>query len=188
MNNSREESPQEGLAPSTLGHDLNIARSLRKIIRAVDLHSRRLRADYQITGPQLICLTHLAERGETTATLLSKEIHLSASTVVGILDRLEARGLVTRKRDSVDRRVVQVTPTPTGVAMVGSTPSPLLARLTRGLARLPESRRAELADALQEIVIMLEANALDAAPLLETAPIEESVAEYPKPEMPSTSD
>jgi DNA-binding MarR family transcriptional regulator len=43
---------------------------------------------------------------------LSKEVSLSHSTVSGIVDRLEKRGLVKRDPDDLDRRIMRVRPTP----------------------------------------------------------------------------
>ena len=79
-------------------YDLRILRALRRITRAVALHSRQLSACSHITGPQLVCLRTVIDKGPMTATAISREVHVSASTVVGILDRLEDKGLIVRER------------------------------------------------------------------------------------------
>ena len=74
-------------------YDLRILRALRQITRSIALHSRQLSAYSNITAPQLICLRTIIEKGPLTATAISREMHVSPSTVVGILDRLEWRYL-----------------------------------------------------------------------------------------------
>ena len=62
-------------------YDLRILRSLRRITRAIALHSKQLAACSHITAPQLICLHTLIANGAMTATAISREIHVSPSTV-----------------------------------------------------------------------------------------------------------
>jgi len=59
------------------------------------------------TVPQLIVLDQL-KSGPKTIGELSQLVDLSYSTVSGIVDRLEAKGYVTRNRDDRDRRIVRV--------------------------------------------------------------------------------
>ncbi|KCB40034.1 sugar-specific transcriptional regulator, TrmB family [Bordetella hinzii 5132] len=91
-------------------YDLRILRALRRITRSIALHSRQLAAVSHITAPQLMCLRTVIANGPMTATAISREIHVSPSTVVGILDRLEDKGLIRRERGREDRRIVFVTP------------------------------------------------------------------------------
>lgn len=149
-------------------YDLRIIQALRRIIRAVDLHSRKLSMRHHITGPQLACLLILGEHGPLTASSLARRVYLSPSTIVGILDRLEEKSLVTRKRDSVDRRVVNVAITSTGRKLVDSAPSPLQETMARALQDLPEIEQVSIIMSLEKIVSLMEAEGIDAAPVLET--------------------
>jgi DNA-binding MarR family transcriptional regulator len=88
--------------------NLWIFRSLRRIMRAVDIYSRQLAAEFMITSPQLLCLQTLHDDGPLTTSALAKLIHLSNSTTVGILDRLEQKGWILRERSERDRRIVLV--------------------------------------------------------------------------------
>ena len=69
-------------------YDLRILRSIRKMIRAVDIHSRKLYHEYKITTPQLICLHSLQREGPMTLSRLAGEVSLGLSTTNGIVDRL----------------------------------------------------------------------------------------------------
>lgn len=148
----------------------SILRSLRKVSRAIDLHSRRLVATVHLTGPQLVCLRQLA-RGALTPSELARAVSLSNATITGILTRLEQRGLVTRERSEADRRRVHVALTERGHALVREAPSPLQERFTSALHRLPVANRTIIDVVLKQIVDMMDAGDLDASPVLATGPI-----------------
>ena len=105
-------------------YDLRILQSLRRIIRAVDLHSKRLEQNLKLTGPQLVCLLEIEAREPITAAQLAKLVYLSPSTLVGILDRLENKALIVRNRSARDRRQVKVTLSEQGREFCSKAPSP----------------------------------------------------------------
>ena len=154
--------------------ELWIFRSLRRIMRAVDIHSRKLSAEFMVTGPQLLCLQTLHDDGPLTTSALAKLIHLSNSTVVGILDRLEHKEWVVRERSTGDRRVVLVNITGRGEQFLSDAPSLLQDRLASGLHSLPEKEQLAIAQALETIVELLETGPQSVAPLLEAGPIVEA--------------
>lgn len=151
-----------------------IFRSLRRIMRAVDVYSHKLSVEHKITSPQLLCLQTLDEDGPLTNSAMAKIVHLSPSTIVGIFDRLESRGLIVRERSTQDRRVVLVHITKGGRNLVKTVPSLLQNRLAEGLDALPENELLVIAQSLEQIVDLLEVADVEAAPLLETRPIEET--------------
>lgn len=146
----------------------DILTSLRRIIRAVSLYSRQLLSRYELTAPQLTCLRHLLRHGPRAAGDLARGVSLSQATVTGILDRLERGGLVERRRSTVDRRRVEVFLTDAGRELATSVPQPLQERFARRLAQLPERRRKRIDRVLKEIVELMEATQVDAAPVLAT--------------------
>lgn len=152
-------------------YDLRVFRALRRIIRGVDLHSRRLQNEHQITGPQLVCLLSIAEAPEITPSALSREVHLSPSTVNGILDRLETKRLVARRRASKDRRLVRLSLTAEGATVAANAPSPLQDTLAEGMRTLANDELSRIADALDRVVELMEVRHIDAAPLLAPGPI-----------------
>jgi DNA-binding MarR family transcriptional regulator len=150
-------SPETTQPPEmTQQYDLRILRALRRITRAIALHSRHLAACSNITAPQLICLRAVIDHGPLTATAISREIHVSASTVVGILDRLEDKGLVRRERGREDRRIVFVSATEAGAALALETPSPLQTQLAAALNALPELEQATITLSLERVVNLME--------------------------------
>jgi DNA-binding MarR family transcriptional regulator len=133
----------------TLSLEDQVIGALRRITRAIDLHSRALVQQHGLTVPQLATLRAVANRQPVTASGLAKAIHLSLATVTGILDRLEKRGLVARSRDGHDRRSVVV-------------------QLTEAGAKLVESERTQLLASLQRIAAMMDAERIEAVPVLST--------------------
>ena len=144
----------------------DILRSLRRITRAIDLHSRKLVNTYGLTGPQLVCLRTVGKEGSITPSKLAKEVALSQPTVTGIIDRLAARQLVARERSSADRRVVTVSITEAGRALIASAPSPLQERFAQRLGALSAGEQNDIKDTLARIVRMMDGEDIDADPVL----------------------
>ena len=153
-------------------YDLRILSAIRQIVRRIDMDSRKLAANHQITGPQLITLITVVERGPIAATGIAKHIHVSASTLVGVLDRLEGKGLVRRRRDTKDRRRVYVTATDAGRSVVARAPYPLQHSLQNALLRLPETQQKRTATSLERLVALLGAEHIEAAPVLKIGPLD----------------
>jgi DNA-binding MarR family transcriptional regulator len=144
----------------------DVLRALRRITRAIDLHSRHLALTYGLTGPQLVSLRVIAERGPLSPSQLAREVSLSQATITGIVDRLAARQLVTRERNERDRRVVTVAVTAAGSALIAAAPSPLQERFVERLHALSEEEQAIMRLTLNKIVRMMDGEDIDAAPML----------------------
>lgn len=147
-------------------HEESVLRSIRRITRAIDLYSRKLSASCDLTGPQLACLRELARSDETATTQLADAVSLSPATVTGILDRLEQGGLVARQRHREDKRRVMVGLTDAGRDVLRRAPPLLQDGFTQRFRALQAASQAQLDRALQEIVAMMEAEDIDASPML----------------------
>ncbi|MBZ0135440.1 MAG: MarR family transcriptional regulator [Planctomycetes bacterium] len=106
-----------------------------------------------------------------TSAELSRRVFVSASTITGIIDRLERAGFVIRKRDDIDRRRVLLQPTDAGFKLAYRAPSPIQDQLVQKLHDLPELERSAIAMSLQRIVDLMEARSVDASPMLATGDI-----------------
>lgn len=160
--------PTETPAVPAGSYELRVLQSLRRIIRAVEIHSKKLVHSHKITGPQLGCLASIQENGPLTTTKLAQAVYLSPSTIVGIVDRLEEKNLVTRQRGSKDRRQVQVHLTEAGEQLLDRAPSALQDTLAEALKSLPELEQVSITLALEKIVDLMEAGKIEASPVLET--------------------
>ncbi|MBN2309380.1 MAG: MarR family transcriptional regulator [Candidatus Hydrogenedentes bacterium] len=145
---------------------LRILTALRRIIRAVDIHSRKLKAEFNATGPQLLCLYSLVRGGPATLTALAGHVNLSVSTVNGIVDRLETKGWAKRNRSVEDRRKVFVEVTEQGREVTRRAPSLLQDRLSEKVRALTELEQVAIALTLERVVELMEAEHIDASPNL----------------------
>ncbi len=88
------------------------------------------------------------------------------STINGIIDRLETRKLVKRRRDNSDRRRVWLEVTESGRKLAESAPILLQDRLSNALRRLPVLEQAAIALSLERVVALIRAEGIDASPNL----------------------
>ena len=151
-----------------LGLEDQVIVALRRITRAIDLHSRELMQQVDLTAPQLAALQAIGRLQPITVGALAKSIHLSQATLTGILTRLETRILVSRVRSVSDRRTVVVELTEEGRAVLEDAPSLLRDRFRRELLKLQEWEQTQMLATLQRIAAMMDAEEIDAAPVLAT--------------------
>lgn len=162
-------SPDQELEIPEERFDLKILRSIRKIMRSADIYSKQLALRHGITLPQILCLNKVVDLGPISVKRLAEEIFLSPSTIVGITDRLEKRGLVSRTRSSLDRRSVVIEATREGVQMKTEAPPVIQNAFLEALNQLPVKDQESMAYSLEKIVEMMEIKKVDAAPILETS-------------------
>jgi DNA-binding MarR family transcriptional regulator len=82
------------------------------------LRGREQQESREITTSQLRALIVLDHADEVTAGDLAKSADLNPASVTSMLDQLESRGVIERKRGLKDRRVCLVSLTATGRAIV----------------------------------------------------------------------
>lgn len=163
--------------------------TLRRIIRSVDLHSRLLLQQCGLTAPQLATLQETSRRQPVQAGVLAKAVCLSQPTMTGILDRLEQRGLALRARSGEDRRSVVVTLSEQGQRVAQSAPSLLQDHFRAKLAELADWEQTMILATLQRVAAMMDAERIDASPVLTTGPVgatAEEMSRYLSP--PESSD
>lgn len=145
-----------------------LLKAIRKISRAVDLQSRRIDRVVGLTLPQLVVLGCIRDLGEVTSRAISEEADLSPATVVGILDKLEAKGLVERYRSRIDRRIVHTRLTEKGVATLSAAPSPLGHVFEQAFLKLPDETRESTLGALRRVGSLALVDAEDELTRIET--------------------
>ncbi len=141
--------------------------NIRKIIRAIDLHSNYLSQRYGLTGPQLIICNEVLNLGKITVTNIADNVHLSKATVVSILDRLAGKGLVEREKGEIDKRQVYVAPTNKLVELFKNNPPKFLQENFRSkFEKLKEWEQTLIISSFERVAEMMCAENLDAAPII----------------------
>ena len=140
--------------------------TIRKIIRAIDLHSKKLSQRHGLTSSQAVVLQEIHQSGPSPISAVANNVSLSHATVTDILKRMEKKNLVTRTRDDIDRRKVLVQLTPDGASALAKLPSLLQQRFLRRFEQLHEWEKTMILSNLQRVAHLMEAEAVDAAPLL----------------------
>tara|TARA_R110001592_G_scaffold1874_20_gene11498 strand:+ start:19537 stop:20046 length:510 start_codon:yes stop_codon:yes gene_type:complete len=146
--------------------------SLRRVTRAIDLHSKHLMKTAGLTAPQMLILQTLRDQGDAIISDVANQISLSQATVTSILDRLEKRGLVMRERSRQDKRKVFACLTEAGNDLIRNAPMPLQDYFIRQFSDLQDWEQTQIISALQRVAHMMDAQHIDAAPLLDVGAID----------------
>ncbi|ATC96586.1 MarR family winged helix-turn-helix transcriptional regulator [Pseudoalteromonas tunicata] len=152
--------------------------SIRQVIRAIDLYSKKLSKETGLTSPQLLVLQAISQQDGVMVKEIAEQINLSSATITSILDRLEIRELVIRERSTTDKRRVGISLTDKGFDIIKDSPTPLQEHFIARFESMQEWEQSQMLATMQRIVSMMDAEDLDASPLLEvgqiqkTAPIE----------------
>jgi len=145
--------------------------ALRRVIRATDLHSKRLSKNAGLTGPQLLIMRTIRTLGEVTIGTIADKVSLSQATVTTILDRLELRQLVYRVRSTQDKRKVHAHLTDSGADLLSRAPNPLQEDFIKKFQNLHEWEQNMILASLQRVANMMDADDIDASPVLDVGPV-----------------
>ena len=144
-------------------HDLvkQIIYQTRRLIQARELYTKELNKKYSVTAAQLNCLLALYEYGPLPPSRIARHIMVNSSTVTGIIDRLEQKGLVRRTRTSPDRRVITIELTDSGRVLAERAPPPIQQKILDGLKELEESEIRQIVEGLNMLTRMLDVHDLE---------------------------
>ncbi len=143
----------------------DVLHGLRQVVQALEDSSRELYLEYGLTASQLWLLRTLESGGPQPSGVLARQLALPPSTLAALADRLDRRGLITRRREATDRRFIRLRLTPAGVRLAARVPATPQGRLVRALEAMPAARLRQLRTAVADLVTALGAGGLDAAPL-----------------------
>lgn len=170
---------KDGLSPqagSPLSAKANAALvGLRRIIRATDAAAKDLARATELTTSQLLVLNILENGGPHTIGELVREVNLAQATVTTLVDRLEERGLVSRSRGEIDRRKVQVALLPSAAEVLRRAPTLLQTIFLRNFAQLSDWEQSLIVASLERVAHMLNAESLDASPVLDVGAVDRTV-------------
>jgi DNA-binding MarR family transcriptional regulator len=92
----------------------------------------------QVSLVHLNVLTLLEATGPLPMSRLAEALDISVASVTGVVDRMEARGLVERRRDADDRRVILVHPAAGGQRLFAEIDAKRRSGLAKLLQRLAD--------------------------------------------------
>ncbi len=141
---------------------------IRKIVRSINLESKKIQKEYGVSIPQVLCLNYLYSSASYQATQgdIRKFMNLNSSTASGIINRLEAKGLIARLPKSGDKRVVNIALTSNGAKLLGKIPSLLHELLSEKLQKIDVKTLGQIKTSLDLLIDMLQISGLEASPML----------------------
>jgi DNA-binding MarR family transcriptional regulator len=101
-------------------------------------------ADLEISAAQCVILSVLADGGVDSAAQLCKDISYDGGAMTRMVDRLEAKGLISRRRSPEDRRLVKLELTEAGVAAIPQVRECKVRVLNRFLAGFTQLEAGQL--------------------------------------------
>jgi DNA-binding MarR family transcriptional regulator len=128
---------------------------VRRIAQAIDVRSREIARLTGLTLPQMLVLQSIRALGEVSTSAISRDASMSAPTVVAVLDKLEAKGMVVRYRSTVDRRVVHARLTDEGRRALAAAPGLLGEDFTSRFDGLAQADREIMAAAADRLATMM---------------------------------
>ncbi len=136
-----------------------------RVFQAINEYSKTAERSTGLTGPQLWALKILVNYAPIRVSDLARQMYLSPATVVGIIDRLEGKGLVTRSRSKDDRRAVDLHLTQQGKELAALAPEIAQIMLVKGLEQLPDELFYAVEAGMKQLVRMLDAERIIPQPL-----------------------
>lgn len=156
--------------------------ALRRVIRATDLHSKYLSKTTGLTAPQILLLQTLRNQDRKTIGEIANEMSLSQATVTTILDRLEKRDLVFRERSTEDKRKVHACLTDKALETLKTAPMPLQEQFAKQFNDLQDWEQTMIISSLQRVAQMMDAQHIDAAPVLDVGTLDRQQTTLDAPE------
>lgn len=147
---------------------LELLVKLRKIIRSINLESKKIQKEYGISIPQLLVLQFLSHQIDQKASAkeIKTYINLNASTVSGIVQRLEDKDLVIRLPNTSDKRGMFVVLTDIGAELLKTSPTGLQEKMSKRLQNLSAKQIKDLTSSIEILTHLMDAEDADAAALI----------------------
>ncbi len=149
--------------------DLLIA--LRRITRAIDIHSKKLQKTSGLTTSQLLVIDAIVKLERPTPSSIAREILLSQGTVTNLIDRMQKRGLVKREKSERDGRSVLIAVTDDGLKRHKESPDLLQDNFLAEFRKLNSWEQRLLLSSVERIAAMMDAEQIDASPILTSGAI-----------------
>ncbi|EPR11283.1 hypothetical protein M527_04175 [Sphingobium indicum IP26] len=149
-------------------------RALRRVLRATEIGSRRLANATGLTPSQWLVLREIASRDSVTPSEVAQALQFSQATITTVVDRLQELGFVQRQRNERDKRQFILSALPPGFVALNDAPDLLQTTFTERFNHLPSWEQAMILAAVERLAMLMDAQNIDAAPLLDSGLIDRS--------------
>ena len=143
----------------------DIVGSLRKLVRAVYLDGQKMSRKFGLTGPQSVVLRLLLNKGSMSSAELSRLMYVTTSNITVIIDRLEKKDLIVRRRKEGDRRVTMIALTGSGRNLSKNIPDPIEKKFIKQLSDLEIEQVLLLSMAMNQILNLVDIEDIEETPL-----------------------
>lgn len=146
--------------------------AMRRILRATDIHAKRLSRATNLRTSQLLVMQTIDEFEEMTVGEIAAKVNLAQASVTAIIDRLQESGLLSRQRGDTDKRKVYVHLTAQGRAVLHRAPTALHDRFSERFTELEDWEQTQMVAVLERVAGMMDADRIEAVPVLDHEQIE----------------
>jgi len=108
-----------------------------------------------ITSDQFALLQYISEENACTSTKIANAFGVGKSAVTALVNRLHDKGLIARKRDEEDRRIIYLTLTDGGKALVSETESELYQVIGEKLRHFEQAEIENYIHALEKLASLM---------------------------------
>lgn len=151
--------------------------ALRRITRAIDLHSKKIQKQSGLTTSQLLVIEAIEKLENPTPSSIAREILLSQGTVTNLIDRMEKNGLVQREKSATDKRSVHMVTTELGMERYKEAPDLLQEEFLTEFRKLKSWEQHLILSSVERVATMMDAQDIDASPILTIGEIGTSSSE-----------
>jgi MarR family transcriptional regulator, organic hydroperoxide resistance regulator len=140
----------------SFGDVLDFMRTIWAVSHGLQATSKRMNRTLGVTGPQRLVIRVVGRLPGMSAGALADVLHLHPSTLTGILQRLQERGLLRRSAEPGDRRRARLYLTAKGERFDVLTKGTVEAGVAQALAAMPRRKILCAEEALAAVAVALE--------------------------------
>lgn len=139
-----------------------ITSHLRVLFKSIQQHSKTVETKCGLTSAMLWMMWELFTTPGMKVSELAAALSIHASTCSNMLDKLESKGLVQRRRNGQDQRAVHLFITDEGSALLAKAPRPAQGAMSGALEKLADNDLHKLSEGLKVLVSALQSKDEDA--------------------------
>jgi MarR family transcriptional regulator, organic hydroperoxide resistance regulator len=145
--------------------------AMRRILRTAEHNSKAVMQQTGLTSSQLIFLQMLEGEQEQTAGFIASRMGITQATTTALIQKLEAMGVINRRKGEQDKRQVWLSLTDKGRQVLSIAPDGIHARFHARFSELEDWEQTMLVSSLERVAFMLDDDKSSVAAILDTAPI-----------------